>query len=66
MSPISYVIEKKKIAYEERFYDIFSRMLKNRFIFLNGEIKATDEDHWLTAKDALDFGLIDKIVQKMY
>jgi len=39
------MLSKKKIAYEERFYDIFSRMLKNRFIFLNGEIKATDEDH---------------------
>lgn len=28
-------------------------------------VKATDRDHWLTAEEALDFGLIDKIVQKM-
>ena len=28
-----------------------------------GEIKAASErDHWMTAQEALDFGLIDKII----
>jgi len=27
-------------------------------------VKATDRDNWMTAKEALDFGLIDKVIDK--
>ncbi|MBR4313883.1 MAG: ATP-dependent Clp protease proteolytic subunit [Lachnospiraceae bacterium] len=27
-------------------------------------VKATDRDNWMTAKEALDFGLIDKVIEK--
>ena len=27
-------------------------------------VKATDRDNWMTAQEALDFGLIDKVIEK--
>src|SRR6516162_9172279 len=57
----------------ERAYDIYSRLLKERIIFITGPIKHTgqplqkieealERDFFMTAETAKDFGLVDKVI----
>ena len=78
MSTIPYVIEQTSRG--ERSYDIFSRLLSdhiqkskqrlNRILSENtgkpieNIMIDTEIDNYMSAKEALDYGLIDKIIDK--
>lgn len=78
MSTIPYVIEQTSRG--ERSYDIFSRLLSdhiqkskqrlNRILSENtgkpieNIMIDTERDNYMSAKQALDYGLIDKIIDK--
>lgn len=78
MSTIPYVIEQTSRG--ERSYDIFSRLLSdhiqkskqrlNRILSENtgkpieNIMIDTERDNYMSAKEALDYGLIDKIIDK--
>ena len=61
MNPVSSLVPMvvEQTARGERSYDIFSRLLKERVIFLNGQV----EDHManLIVAQLLDFFVTDKI-----
>src|SRR5947209_7209752 len=100
MPLVPYVVERS--GREERVYDIYSRLLKDRIIFLQGPVtdesanlivaqmlflrtkkslndllskhtgqpverieKETDRDNFLSAQEAVDFGLVDNVLERI-
>ena len=71
---IPYVVERTSGG--ERSYDLYSRLLEDRIIFLRGEIDDAvantvvaqliylDRDNYLSADEAQEYGLIDKVYEK--
>src|SRR5437879_97829 len=78
MNLVPMVVEQSNRG--ERAYDIFSRLWKERILFVTGAVEdgmarltgqsykpsddAVEQDKFLTADQAVDFGIVDKVIDK--